>query len=182
MLSDKNKLFIVGILALLVIGITISYFLTFNKLADNSCKPDIKKLIIQGDSLEPLYKNGDEVKIDYNFEKCKGKTALLRNDIIVFKTGEKGEMIIKVLLGLPGDKMIIKENRIYINDSILRNPEGKEYELDFSSSRLLKLYSDDYLGKIPDGLYLVMGAKLGAMGSNTFGLVSLNQLIGKVVK
>jgi signal peptidase I len=156
--------------------------LTFKKTADNSCKPDIKKLIISGDSLEPLYKNGDTVKVDYNFQKCKGKTALLRNDIIVFKTGEKGEMIIKMLLGLPGDKFLVKDNRIYINDSILRNPEGQEYELDNSSFKLLKLYSDDYNGKIPDGLFLVMGSKLGAMGSNTFGLVSLNQLIGKVVK
>ena len=120
--------------------------------------------------------------MDYNFEKCKGKTALLRNDIIVFKTGEKGEMIIKMLVGLPGDKMIIKDDRIYLNDSILRNPQGQEYELDSYSSKLLKLYSDDYNGKIPDGLYLVMGAKLGAIGSNTFGLVSLNQLIGKVIK
>lgn len=181
--SDRNKLYIIGIFALLVIGVTISYFLTFNKSStDNSCKPDIKQVIISGDSLEPLYRDGDKVKLDMNFEKCKGKTALLRNDIVVFKETEDSDPIIKIIMGLPKDEIEIKDEKIYINDSILRNPVGEEYKLSYAEIKLLSLYAKDYKGLIPDGAYLVMGSKLGSAGSNTLGLVGLKRLVGVVIK
>ena len=178
---NKNKTFILGIFALAVIGIAISYFLTFKNIKpDNSCKPDIKTMIINGDSLEPLYKNGDQVKIDYNFGKCNGK--IKRNDIIVYEYIQGVNPIIKIVKGLPKDRISLDKGRIIINGEVISNSEGKEYELNIQEQKLMNLYINDYKGIIPEDSYLIMGNKIGSIGSNRLGLVGKKGILGKLIK
>ncbi|HOU45735.1 MAG TPA: signal peptidase I [Candidatus Pacearchaeota archaeon] len=178
---SKNKTFVLGIFVLAAIGIAISYFITFKNIKpDNSCKPDIRTVIINGDSLEPLYKDKEEIKIDYNFLKCNGR--IKRNDIVVYEYAQGINPIIKIIKGLPKDRISLDKGRIVVNGEIVRNSEGQEYKLTAQEQKLINLYINDYKGIIPEDSYLIMGNKIGSIGSNRLGLVGKEGVLGKLVK
>ena len=82
---------------------------------------------IIGDSMSPTLEAGDSVlinKMSYIFKEPK------RGDIIVFKPNgsKKSRYYIKRVVGIPGDKVIIKNGKIYIND--------EEYTDDFTEQRI----------------------------------------------
>lgn len=82
---------------------------------------------IIGDSMSPTLEAGDSVlinKMSYLFKEPK------RGDIIVFKPNgsKKSRYYIKRVVGIPGDKVIIKNGKIYIND--------EEYTDDFTEQRI----------------------------------------------
>jgi len=71
-----------------------------------------------GDSMKPALENGDVVLVNrvvYNARKPK------RGDVIVFKPkgNESVHYYIKRVIGLPGETVEIKENRIYIDGEVL---------------------------------------------------------------
>lgn len=74
-----------------------------------------------------------------------------RGDIITFYSPEdKATMYVKRIIGLPGDTVIIKEGKVYINHS--NTPLSEPY---LNPADLPK---DDYGPyEVPDGCYFVMG-------------------------
>ena len=83
---------VVPILIALVLAFLINKFLIF-------------KVKIPSESMVPTLNVGDRLFVTriYNPEKLK------RGDIVVFHSDEKNEDMIKRLIGLPGDKVVIKE-------------------------------------------------------------------------
>lgn len=72
-------------------------------------------------SMEHTLEEGDNVlidKISYRFSDPK------RFDIIVFKQKGTGEELIKRIIGLPGETVLIKDGKIYINDEELEDVKG----------------------------------------------------------
>lgn len=72
-------------------------------------------------------------------------TKLNRGDIIVFNSDELHEVLVKRLIGLPGDKVDIKNGYIYIND--------EKYNDSFVKNR--DIYNGSF--KVPEGKYFFMG-------------------------
>ena len=72
-------------------------------------------------------------------------TKLNRGDIIVFNSDELHEVLVKRLIGLPGDTVEVKSGYVFIN--------GKKYDDSFVKNR------DQYDGtfKVPSGNYFFMG-------------------------
>lgn len=63
---------------------------------------------VYGDSMLPTYKNGSMVIVKKNYSKID------RDDIII---GKKNKItFIKRVVGIPHDKLIIKDNKLYVND------------------------------------------------------------------
>ncbi len=79
---------------------------------------------VSGKSMEPTLYHGDNLivdKITYQFN------APTRYDIIVFPyEGDKEIYYIKRIIGLPGEKIQLVSNEIYINDKLLDEDYGKE--------------------------------------------------------
>lgn len=94
------KEWILPIFAALVIAVFINKTLFF-------------KSKIPSTSMHPTIQKGDHIFVTrvYNTEKLK------RSDIVLFNSKELGILLVKRLIGLPGDKVEIKEGgQLFIND------------------------------------------------------------------
>ncbi len=77
------------------------------------------RISMVGDSMQPILKDGDAIvvnKMSFLFSKPK------RNDVIVFKQNgdEHSYYNVKRVIGLPGEKIQIKEGSVYINGEKLK--------------------------------------------------------------
>lgn len=99
-------------------------------------------------------------KISYRFKDIK------RFDIVVIKRNK--EYLIKRVIGLPGDMIEYKDNKLYVNNEIVKE--------DF-----LHKQTDDYkLEKvIPDNYYFVVGDnRPNSLDSRVIGLISKDEILG----
>lgn len=120
-----------------VIPILIAIIITFliNKLV-------FFNIQVPTSSMYPTIKEGDRITV----LRVHDLSKLKHGDIVVFRSDELNETLVKRLIGLPGDTVEIREGeQIYIN--------GVLFEQDFSYS------VDDYMGTftVPEGCYFFLG-------------------------
>lgn len=70
-----------------------------------------------------------------------------RGDIIYFRSEEMGEILIKRIVGVPGDKVEEIDGQLYINGDLYTEPYLAEQEIEHSSGPFV----------VPDNCYLLMG-------------------------
>ena len=131
----------------------------------------VTPVIVSGDSMKPNLHNGDlllERKIGYN------STNIKRFDIVVIKEGE--EEIIKRIIGLPGEHISYKNNKLYVNDKVL------EENFDFRKTNDFNLEEICSCNNIPEGKYLVLGDNRPiSKDSRMIGLIDEKDILGKAV-
>ncbi len=81
-----------------------------------------KPIIIQQNSMEPSFHSGDYVVTSRQAYRLFGEPE--RGDVIVFVSellDDKGnkKSLIKRIIGLPGDKVAIKDGYVYVNDEMI---------------------------------------------------------------
>ena len=122
----------------------------------------VSPIKVNGDSMKDTLHNGDIMILDiigYRFHKIN------RFDIVVVDVGK--EYIIKRIIGLPGEKIEYKDNKLYVN--------GKNIEDNYS-----KEITDDFTVKVPENSYYVLGDnRTNSMDSRYFGSFSKNKILGK---
>lgn len=146
--------------AVLIIAILfiIQYIFSITKVVGSSMYPTLK-------DEEILILN----KFKYRFGDVK------RGEIVSLKYVDT-KYLIKRVIGLPGDTVEIKNNKVYINNEILEESYLKEdlNYLDFSLSEL-------GYEKIPEGYYFVLGDnRENSLDSREIGLIKKEDIIGKV--
>lgn len=129
---------------------------------------------VLGTSMDPNLKNNDIVllsKLSYKIHDIK------RKDIISFSHTDS-KYLVKRVLGLPGETVQIKDNKLYINNQVL--------EEDYISK---DIYMNDFdlteigYDKIPENMYFVLGDNRNQSTdsrSQTVGLVNEKNILGKV--
>lgn len=119
---------VIPIAIALVIALLIKQFLIF-------------KVYIPSGSMIPTLNEGDQLFVTrvYNLDNLK------RGDILVFDSDELNDVLIKRLIGLPGDKIKIVKGTVYVN--------GEKLEEDYVKN------SDDISGEfeVPEGKYFFLG-------------------------
>ena len=128
---------------------------------------------IIGSSMEPNLSNGNLIFLDKVIYKIKKP---LRGDIISFSYSDTNNLI-KRVIGLPGEYVSIKNNKIYID-----NKELVEYYLKDQINNDFELSSLGY-DKIPDNMYFVLGDnRTDSVDSrdSRVGVISSKDIIGKV--
>lgn len=128
---------------------------------------------IKGDSMQPNYPNGEYLlteKVTY----YRGDPQ--RGDVVVLKPPMEDDEFIKRIIGLPGERVSVKNGKVYINGKVLTEkylsstlttpggnflPEGQEYT-------------------VPEGQYFVMGDnRPNSLDSRGFGPIEKKAIAGR---
>ena len=97
-------------------------------------------------------------------------SSIDRFDIIVLKENDNNATIIKRVIGMPGDKVKIRNNKIYINNKIIEDEDAYGETSD---------YDEITLG---DDEYFVLGDnRLISKDSRYFGAIKKSDIKGKAV-
>ncbi len=140
-------------------------------------------VVVEGPSMLPTLHNGDHLivsKINYTVGSPE------RFDIVVFHATERKDYI-KRVIGLPGDKVAVKDDQLYINgepvdepflnEEINQLPGGEKLTQNFTISQLPGGYEE-----VPEGYLLVLGDNRdNSTDSRTIGMVSKDELVGEAV-
>lgn len=136
----------------------------------------ITPVIVSGDSMKPNLNNGELLlvrKIGYN------SSTIKRFDIVVVKViNEEGkeEEIIKRVIGLPGEHISYKNNKLYVNDQLV------EENYTFRDTKDFNLEEVCTCSSIPESKYLVLGDNRPiSKDSRTIGLIDEDDIEGKAI-
>jgi signal peptidase I len=129
---------------------------------------------IKGASMEPNFPDGEYLltdKISYRFREPQ------RGDVIVFSAPvANGEEYIKRIIGLPGERVSIKDNHIYINDELL----AESYLPDQLPTMPGAFLEEGKEVVVPDSHYLVFGDnRVASSDSRAWGFISKDSISGR---
>ena len=129
----KKKSFIIGWIIPIIAAIGLAFLI--NKFV-------VFKIVVPTSSMAPTIEAGDQILVSRLFNANDLKTG----EIVVFKSNYSNELLIKRVIGTPGDKVVVDENGdVYINGKLLNQPYVK--------------YPGGKYGewKVPAGCYFMLG-------------------------
>lgn len=130
-------------------------------------------VIVSGSSMVPNFHNGEVLilsKISYRL------SSINRFDVVVIKKNGEKEEIIKRVIGLPGEHVSYKNNKLYINDEIVEENFESFNTDDFNLEETCNCTV------IPEDKYLVLGDNRPiSKDSRKIGLIDKEMIKGKVV-
>lgn len=136
----------------------------------------VTPVIVRGDSMDDTLQDGQVLflsKISYKFQ------SINRFDIIVVKDIDK-DLIIKRVIGKPGDNVKYKNNILYINNKKVKDKYGIGDTSDFDLEEICGIRNDECNGKIPKDKYLALGDNREVSAdSRVKGLFTRKQILGK---
>jgi len=106
-------------------------------------------LIVTGDSMYPTLKNDEQIigeKISLNFKDPE------RGEIVIFKHPKQNILIIKRIVGIPGETIELVDGKIYIDNKLLEEPY-----LTNQNTKPGKYIKENIEYKIPENSYLLLG-------------------------
>lgn len=138
----------------------------------------ITPVVVRGDSMANTLEDGEVLflnKIGYRF------SDIERFDIVVVKDTD-GDLIIKRVIGLPGDYVEYKGNKLYINGELMEDNFSEKETYDFTLQDVCSINDIDCDGAIPEDMYLVLGDNREVSAdSRVKGLIAREQITGKTV-
>lgn len=130
---------------------------------------------VKGASMDPTFNTGDYIftsKVTYKFR------GYNRGDVVVFKSPKNPDIeYIKRIIGLPGDKVMVKDSEVYVNGIKLTEnyiaAKTNLWENGFSKN------GEEIT--VPTGELFVMGDnRPRSSDSREFGTVPVDSIIGQV--
>lgn len=137
--------------------------------------------IVYGESMMPTIEEGNRLivnKLEYNIK------LPTRFDLVVFHANPK-EDYIKRVIGLPGDEIEYKNDKLYVNGKYLPEPYLDPYKSQLQNQGQLTgdFKLEDYTTKktVPKNTVFVMGDnRLHSIDSRHIGFVSIDKIVGEV--
>lgn len=157
--ADVVEMFLIGTTVFILVYILVGQFLT-----------------VSGTSMEPYLLNEEHMIV----EKLSIKfNPLERGDVIVFwHPLEKGSLLVKRIVGMPGERIKIQNGHVYINGSVLEESYINK-RVATTQHEFLK-EGVDYT--IPKDSYMVLGDNRPESGdSRDWGAVKKDTVIGRAL-
>ena len=109
------------------------------------------------------------------------KSDIKRFDIIVLRCDKLDKDIVKRVIGLPGDTIIFKDDRLYINGTYYSEDYlDKKYIEEAKVKYSVELFTNDFEIALKDDEIFVLGDnRLRSADSRTLGTFKYSDIIGK---
>ncbi|HHY74280.1 MAG TPA: signal peptidase I [Bacillus bacterium] len=137
----------------------------------------ISPITVKGESMVPTFQDKDKLLISKISE-------IERFDIIVFDAPDADRKYIKRVIGLPGDRIEVKDDVLYINGEAIEEQYIMENREELSFGKLMRDFTlEDLTGEatVPDNSLFVMGDNRRiSKDSRIFGFISYDSVRGKV--
>jgi len=131
--------------------------------------------IVNGDSMQPLLQDQQDIVLVKHYYDCFDPQV---GDIVAYNYAGNDNPIIKMIKASNQDFLEIKNNKLFINNKILKNSANQEYIFDNQEIEVLNLYIEN--NKLPVDSYLIFGDNIGSSNdSRVFGAVSMVDILGK---
>jgi len=129
-----------------------------------------------GDSMYPNFYDNEQLiaeKLSARFEN------LERGDVIIFKRpGNENKLLIKRLIGIPGEKILLRDGYVYINGEYLHEPYVSEDIL----TEGMRILESGFEYTVPSDSYMVMGDnREKSTDSREWGFVKNENIIGRAI-
>lgn len=133
----------------------------------------VQPFLVSGASMEPNFSNGNYLLIDelsYRFREPK------RGEVIVFRyPGDEKTFYIKRLIGLPGERVVVKDGKIVIYNN--ENPQGFMLAEDYIDQGIRTLGKSDV--SLDANQFFVLGDnRYYSFDSRNWGTVSRDEIVG----
>jgi signal peptidase I len=165
----KKKIFPIALAILCIVGLSILFLPLF--LLTNYYRP----FQVAGDAMYPTLQNNE-----YYITDIKGARDgnVTRGDIVVFKAPKDPEKdYVKRIIGIPGDKIMIKEENIYLNSQLL---DDKYANGTSTYPGVFAAEGEEFI--VPENSYYVIGDNRPySSDSREWGFVPKENLVGKIM-
>lgn len=139
--------------------------------------------IVDGPSMQPNFETGERLivnKIVYTFGEPKF------GDVVVFDVPEQGRKFIKRVIGVPGDKIRLEGDELYINDQLVEEPYIKDAIEEAHANGELYNKKENFPNDIvtemtvPEGTILALGDnRSNSTDSRMIGFVKDDEIVGR---
>lgn len=131
---------------------------------------------VTGDSMDPTLKDKETIlaeKVSIKYKKPQ------RGEVLIFKHPENERVIlIKRVVGLPGESFMINEGKVFINGAELNETYTNEPES--TNEREMLKQGINYL--IPEGYYVMLGDnRAKSLDSREWGFLNESNIVGRAV-
>ena len=128
--------------------------------------------------MEPTLYNNEKVLVN---KVAAWSGSIDHQDVVVIRDEENDRYYVKRIIGLPGEKIEVKNDTLYINDHTKNEPylSDKQLEVDLLK---INLTGDFEPVKVPENHYFVMGDnRLDSRDSrNGLGYIDKEDIVGTV--
>lgn len=119
---------------------------------------------VNGDSMAPTLHDGEVYRVSK-------RESIQRGDVIAFRSDQESLTYIKRVIALPGERVAIRGNHVYINDRKLAEPYLPNHP-DIKDVAMIT---------VPPAHFYVLGdERLDSYDSRHFGPISRSRVIGKL--
>jgi signal peptidase I len=125
---------------------------------------------IPSQSMEPTLRPGDQILVDKRAYRSAGPR---RNDLVAFKRPHSGEILLKRVVAVAGDRVGIEDGLLVVNGRTIHEPEIDTKAVD-----------SVYFGpvRVPPRSFFVLGDnRANSVDSREFGPVPESRLIGRAI-
>lgn len=128
---------------------------------------------IKGQSMSPSFKDGEFLltdKVSYRFGEA------MRGDVVVFEAPGTEQDFIKRIIGLPGETVLVKDGRVFIDNKELAEPY-LEPNARTNPSRFTR--ENVPVTVPPESIFVLGDNRDNSLDSRSFGFISVDKLRGK---
>lgn len=146
---------------------------------------------VDGPSMETTLQNKDRLivlKVPKTWASITGNDYIPnRGDVVVFNynesfglSGNQSRQLIKRVVGLPGDRVVVKDGKLTVYNSL--HPEGFEPDRTLPYGSVIENTSGDVDVRVEAGYVYVCGDNRdNSLDSRAFGAIKANDIVGKLI-